>query len=300
VAAEGVSRVLLVGEATARDLRVFEEASTASGVALLHAGADTPLDVIVTRALQQSVQGVLALGPASARVAAAAAETLHLPWHTPEGVHHSTNRLRMRGRLMAMGLPNPWFFAMTAEQPLASVADRLRFPCVIKPAAVDDGRAAIRADEVTAFERAWEAMRGGRSADAGALIVEGFVPGRELALEGVLEHGALRVLAIVDRAGASGPPLTRDEERVVAGTIAHAASALGLTQGPVHAVCRANRSGVLVLEIVPWPPAAPETMALRFATLDRDSGGRAGISLEELLVRQAAGESLDGYGREAE
>ncbi len=149
------------------------------------------------------------------------------------------------------------------------------------------------------------------------VIVEGFIEGREFALEGVLEEGALRVLAIFDKPDPlDGPffeetiyvtPTSLPEHdglatagaRTMASTVAHAAAAIGLRHGPIHAECRINEAGVFVLEIAARPIGGLCARALRFSTLASDRPERDDITLEELLLRQATGESLDAYGREA-
>ncbi len=127
------------------------------------------------------------------------------------------------------------------------------------------------------------------------LIVEAFVPGGELVLQGVLTQGALHVLASV---AVSEGPRTRDGERLAGGMVAHAAAALGLGHGPIHAVCRVNVHGVFILTLSPWPMEARLASRLRFATRDGVRPAREGITLPELLLRHAAGEALDAYGRE--
>jgi biotin carboxylase len=143
------------------------------------------------------------------------------------------------------------------------------------------------------------------------VLVEGFIEGREYALEGVLEEGALRVLAIFDKPDPLDGPffeetiyvtptaLSEYDARVMASTVAHAAAAMGLRHGPVHAECRINDAGVFVLEIAARPIGGLCARALHFATVASDRPERNDITLEELLLRHATGESLDAYGREA-
>jgi hypothetical protein len=249
-----------------------------------------------------AIEGVLAADGPGARIAAAAAERLELPWHPRGAVDASLDPLQARGRLMAAGLPVPWFFTMPAEGTLASVADRLRFPCVVRPLG---GRSAVRAADPASFEAACERVRATLAAGASAsapgaidhgLIVEAFVPGEAVVLEGVLTHGALHVLAMLEARGVLQP---RDEMRVVAGMVAHAAAALGLRHGPVHAVCRVTTQGVVLLGVWPCPGDGAETRALRFAPLDEAGAGREDQTLFEILLRHALGASLEGFGRVA-
>ena len=84
----------------------------------------------------------------------------------------------------------------------------MRYPSVLKPTFLAASRGVIRADDPAQFHDAWQriasilaepeaARRGGEA--AGEVLVEDFVPGREVALEGLLTGGALRVLALFDK-----------------------------------------------------------------------------------------------------
>lgn len=150
-------------------------------------------------------------------------------------------------------------------------------------------------------------------------IVEGFIPGREFAVEGLMSHGTVQVLAIFDKPDpldgpffeetiyvtpSTAPSLVQD---AIADAVTQAASALGLRHGPFHAECRVGgaagsstwaesgpRPAVYVLEVAARPIGGLCARALRFH--DRDSGDL--ISLEELLLRHALGESPRRWARE--
>jgi biotin carboxylase len=282
-------RCVLLASLPAADRAPYLEAAAAIGIDL----TGDPFGA--------AIEGVLAADGPGARMAAAAAERLELPWHPRRAVDASLDPLLARGRLMAAGLPVPWFFTMPADGTLASVADRLRFPCVVRPLG---GRGAVRAADPASFEAACAqvlaTLAAGASASPGGidhgLLVEAFVPGEAVVLEGVLTHGALHVLAMLEARGALQP---HDEARVVASMVAHAAAALGLRHGPVHAACRVTTQGVVTLGVWPWPGDGPETRALRFGTRDEACADREDLTLFEILLRHSLGESLEGFGRVA-
>jgi len=137
--------------------------------------------------------------------------------------------------------------------------------------------------------------------------VESFIEGREFALEAVLERGELRILAVFDKPDPlDGPyfeetiyvtPSSADAatQEALRTAVAKAAEALGLHHGPVHAECRVNASGVFVLEAAARPIGGLCARALQF---EGPGGQQAG--LEELLLRHALGESVDGWRREGQ
>ena len=108
-------------------------------------------------------------------------------------------------------------------------------------------------------------VRASASTNDDTLIVEGFVPGQEFALDGVLEQGALRVFALFEKPDPLDGPFFEEtiyvtparlapaRQHVIAGHIARAALALGLHHGPIHAECRVDGDDIVVLEVAPRP-----------------------------------------------
>jgi biotin carboxylase len=332
--------ILLFATTTGYQTRAFEEAARTLGADLVYVTdlchmLDDPwrdraiavkfwdeaasLEAIRAAARERdlSVRGVLAVGDQPVVLAARAATMLGVPWHSVEAARLSRSKLLTRGRLLAAGLPVPWFFSLPldADADAGTVADRLRFPCVVKPHGLSASRGVIRANTPDEFDAALTRLRALlarpeiralREPFHDEALVEGFIEGREYALEGLLEAGTLRVLAIFDKPDPLDGPffeetiyvtpsaLSRDEQLRMAGAIAHAAAAMGFRHGPLHAECRVNAAGVFVLEVAARPIGGLCARALRFVTPDEEC-----VSLEHLLVRHALGEGLDGHGRDA-
>ncbi|HET6200886.1 MAG TPA: ATP-grasp domain-containing protein, partial [Candidatus Acidoferrales bacterium] len=132
-----------------------------------------------------------------------------------------------------------------------------------------------------------------REQSLGRLLIEEYIPGREVAVEGLLDQGNFKVLAIFDKPEPLEGPyfeetiyvtpsrLSGAQQSALRDCAAHAVHALGLTHGPVHAEFRINERGPWVLEIAPRPIGGLCSRALRF--------GPKRISLEKLLLRHALG-----------
>jgi biotin carboxylase len=145
-----------------------------------------------------------------------------------------------------------------------------------------------------------------RDADTGVVLVERFIPGREFALEAILDHGTLQVLAIFDKPDPLDGPFFEEtiyvtpsraaaaEQAAMGEAVAAACRALGLSHGPVHAECRVADGTVHVLEVAARPIGGLCAGALRFA---RHAGDEP-IPLEELLLRHAAGLAWRPWSRE--
>jgi len=140
------------------------------------------------------------------------------------------------------------------------------------------------------------------SGDAAAfLLAEQYIPGLEVALEGLLEAGALRTLALFDKPDPLEGPFFEETiyvtpsrlpdgvQRRIEAAAANACAALGLSEGPVHAELRVNDDGPWVIEVAARSIGGLCSRTLRFGT---------GMSLEELILRHALGWPIDSLVRE--
>ena len=327
-------RVLLLATTTGYQTTAFGDAASRLGLDVVYAtdrchqledpwrdGAvpirfhDEPasVDAILESAKTRPIDGVLALGDRPAVIAARVLQKLGLPGNPPDAVAAARNKLVARERFRAAGLPAPWFTRVAMDgDPIA--VPQVTFPCVVKPLGLSGSRGVMRANTESELADALSRLRAllrapdivaERSDVHASALVEEFIPGPEFALEGVLEHGSLRVLAVFDKPDPLDGPFFEETiyvtparaeaavERAIVDAIAAAATALGLRHGPIHAECRVSPRGVFVLEVAPRPIGGLCARVLRF---QEQGSGRFG--LEEGLLRHALGESASGWTRE--
>jgi biotin carboxylase len=189
---------------------------------------------------------------------------------------------------------------------------------VLKPLALSGSRGVMRADNASGFVAAFERLRrlllsldvrAERNQAHDAILVEGFISGREYAVEGVLHHGVFDALAIFDKPDPLDGPFfeetlyvtpsvaSAEEQTAIVAAVSKAARAIGLRHGPIHAECRVSSEGVFILEVAARPIGGLCARALRFQL--RTPNPESRITLEELLLRQAVGESPSAWAREA-
>ncbi len=289
------------------------------------------VDAILDAARQRPLDGLLVVGDRPTVIAARVAEALGLPGHPSDAATIARHKIATRERLRDAGLPVPWFVHLRAGDRLAvdialdtALPDALTaaptpYPCVVKPVALSGSRGVMRADDAAALAAAYERLcallrspdvRVERNAAHDLVLIEGFIPGREYAVEGLMHHGALQVLAVFDKPDRLDGPFFEEtiyvtpsaapeaDVRAVTGAIGRAASAIGLHHGPIHAECRVNAQGVYVLEVAARPIGGLCARALRFARTATGSAADAPIALEELLLRHALGEDPRAWVRE--
>ena len=280
-------------------------------------------------AAEHPLDAVVGVDDGSTLVAAAAAEQLGLPHNPVAAVERSRDKAKARQAFAAAGLPTPGFAmhpATLAPSELIALATSTRYPCVLKPLSRSGSQGVIRADDSSAFVAAFARVAANLGCDADGpaastepgtaaastepaaaaaqsarILVEDFIPGVEVALEGLLRAGTLEVLAIFDKPDPLDGPyfeetlyvtpsrLDGDRQRQVESAVARATHALGLREGPVHAEVRLNADGAWVLEVAARSIGGLCARALRFGT---------GVSLEELILRHAAGLDLPPHDRE--
>ena len=275
----------------------FEDARWSAGVIVDYARAN-PLD------------GVVAVGDRPTPTAAWACQALGFLHNSPAAAEACRDKYRSRERLRAAGLRVPAFRRFQVDDDPRAIAREVEFPCVLKPLALSASRGVIRADTpeefVAAFERIRALLRSRevqvlREETSNFIQVERFIPGREVALEGLLDRGRLKVLALFDKPDPLDGPFFEETlyvtpsrlpaatQKEIVAAVGQACKALGLSHGPLHAELRLNREGPWVLEVAARSIGGLCARALQF---------EGGTSLEELIIRQALGEDVSGSARE--
>ncbi len=175
---------------------------------------------------------------------------------------------------------------------------------MLKPLGFSASRGVIRADGPEEFAAAFSRIRAMLETrdvrrlkqDQNRWIqVEGFIEGREFALEGILAGGSLQALALFDKPDPLNGPFFEETiyvtpsresagvQRQLLETAGQAVRALGLERGPVHIELRFNGEGAWILEVAARPIGGLCSRALRF---------EGGMTLEELILRHALGEDV--------
>ena len=266
---------------------------------------------IVAIAKERRLDAIVGVDDGSTEVAAAAAAALGLPHNPLAAVRASRNKAAARACFAAAGLPTPRHLVVKADANPAAilVGGRVHFPAVIKPTDLSGSQGVIRADDpagfVAAFRRVADLVRSPAVCAPGAapqaLLVEDFIAGPEVAVEGLVRAGRLEVLAVFDKPDPLDGPFFEETIYVtpsrlptaalaiIEATTADAVRALGLTDGPIHAELRLGEGGPWVLEVAARSIGGLCARTLRFG---------AGVALEELILRGAAGLPLPPHDRE--
>lgn len=282
-------------------------------VALDYRDPETAAEKIVGLAAARRIAGIVPASDGAAVLASLAARRLGLPANPPEAARRAADKHASRTAMAAAGVPVPPFRLRSLDEDAEAAAREASYPCVLKPLVLSGSRGVIRADDPAGFVAAWRridrilkgARRERRPIEGRAgrrILIERFVPGAEVAVEGLLRGGALEVLALFDKPDPLDGPFFEetiyvtpsrhpaDLQRSIADVTARACGALGLVEGPIHAELRLPREGPVVLEVAARSIGGLCSRTLRFG---------AGLSLEEVLVAHAVGIPMDQLRRDA-
>ena len=258
-------------------------------------------------ALGRKPDAVLAVDDSGLDLAALLCEYFYLPGNAPEAVRQTRDKLAFRNLLRRGGLRCPEFRHLDSDTQQTKPPPPLVFPVVVKARRLGASRGVIRADTPQAYAQAVQWVRAiqakaDRDAATLGLVVENFIPGREYALEGLLQDGRLRVLALFDKPDPLDGPyfeetlyltpsrLAQERQDEIAQTVQRACKLAGLERGPIHAEMRVNAEGVWLLEIAARSIGGLCGRMLRHAL---------GMSLEQLILREALNLPLPEVKHEA-
>jgi len=245
----------------------------ADGAIALHFEKPEEAAAAILEALRnRRPSAILALGDRPTTTAALVARFLGLRGNPPEATENCRNKLRQREIFRDAGLPSPAFFAFGIHENLDDILPRAPFPCVLKPLSLAASQGVIRANSEQEFRMAVRRiadllespeLQVLRESTLDRILVESYIPGREVAIEGLLSAGELRILAIFDKPDPLEGPFFEEsiyvtpsrkpagEQRALEDCCRQAVKALSLVHGPIHAEFRINERGVWPLEIAP-------------------------------------------------
>jgi biotin carboxylase len=245
------------------------------------------------------VDAVVAADTPMLVLAATVAARIGLPHNPVDAVRAATDKAAQRQRWAAAGVPQPSFRLVAAGDCVRPAAEAIGFPCVVKAVSLSGSQGVLRADDpaaaVEAARRIRQILDEAERPASEPLLIEEYLPGPELSIDGVLSAGDLTVTAVFDKPGMPDGPtfeetLLVSPSRLAAGTLAaavrtaaDAARSLGLSTGPIHAELRVGDRGPAMLELASRSIGGLCSRALRFP---------GGASLEEIVLANALGRPI--------
>jgi len=240
----------------------------------------------------------------TAIVAAVIAQRLGLKGNPVHAMQAARDKHQQRELLAKAGVPIPRFMLRGLNEEPSEIARTVTYPCVVKPLRLSASRGVMRADNVQGFMEAQNRLRSIVREPEASFLVEEFIPGYEVALEGLVVNRRMHVLAIFDKPDPLDGPFFEETiyvtpsqvpaalQKAIVDCADRAVRALGITEGPIHAELRYNERGPWLIELAARPIGGRCSAVLRF--------GDKGVTLEEIILRHALGMPIPSLQRERE
>ena len=253
---------------------------------------DLAAEAIVRIGDDALIDGVVAADDAGVVAAAIAGRKLGVRANEPEAAAATRDKGRQRALLRAAEVPQPRFAAISPGDDGVQAAASVGYPLVMKPVDRAAGQGVMRVDQASDLSTAISRARS-IAGDKTPLLVEEFMPGDEVALEGLVRDGELTTLAIFDKPDAVEGPFfpetilvtpSRLDEKIQAEcrrVSAAALAAIGISHGPVHVEMKVDGAVVRVIEVAARSIGGLCSRSLTFGLL--------GTTLETLILRNAIG-----------
>ncbi len=277
---------------------VLEEFSDGGTVTIDFENIEHGTSQILEYADKYPLKAIIGIDDETTLLAAKACQILGLRGSDPDAVESTRNKYLFRTRLANSGLQTPSFFLVQIDDDPFEAARRSNYPVVLKPLALSASRGVIRANNEEEFAAALKRIRAilkqsnlGEE-NAKNILVESYIPGQEVALEGILEYGKLQVLALFDKPDPLEGPFFEETifvtpsrlpdqlQKEIHTTVESAAFHLGLREGAIHAELRINEVGVWLIEVAARSIGGNCARTLQFG---------AGARLEDVILRHAIG-----------
>jgi len=288
----------------------LEAANPAGLLTLDFQHPDRAAEAVHVFAREHPVNAVVGVDDDTAIVAAAIAERLKLKGNPLPAVLAARDKHQQRELLAKAGVAIPRFMLRRLDEDPAAIAKTITYPCVLKPLRLSASRGVIRADNAASFVKAQERLKAIVCEPAAGFLIEEFIPGYEVALEGLVVKRRLHVLALFDKPDPLDGPFFEETIYVTPSSVPaglqaaikdcadRAVRALGIIEGPIHAELRYNERGPWLIELAARPIGGRCSAALRFGA--RGSGLGVGITLEEIILRHALDMPIPSLEREPE
>ena len=243
------------------------------------------------------VDAIIGVDDSSVLTAARAAADLGLHHNPVEAVAATRDKAKLRQLLDSAGVAQP-DYRLAPPGAVGHAAGEVGYPVVVKPTGLSASRGVIRVDDpsgASATENRIRNILTSAGLPAGqSLLVERYIPGAEIAVEGLISQDGLEVLAIIDKPDPLEGPFFEETLYVTPSRhdpivqqratelMESVVDAIGLTTGPVHGEIRITPEGeCYLIEIAARSIGGLCGRALTFGLL--------GESLEVAILRSALG-----------
>ncbi len=251
------------------------------------------------------LKAVIGVDEESIVLAAKLSKILKVEHNPVDSVLLTKDKYLMRIQFKKAGVNSPWFKLFSIHDSLEMIINEISFPSVIKPTFLSGSQGVIRVNTKEELSNGIKTLkelllldyireRGGEKSEW--FLIEEYISGKEVSIEGIVTKGKLKVLTIFDKPESPQGPtfeetiivtpsaLSKKNQLNIFETAQNAVSALGILKGPVHIELRTNSFANYILECASRSIGGLCSKALEF---------QGGASLEELIICSYLGRNVE-------
>lgn len=192
------------------------------------------------------------------RAVAKACEVCGLPGISFDTAIKATDKGEMIKAFEAAGVEHPWYFIVPSQPELATMIDKITYPCIMKPTDNAGSRGVVLCHNREELKNEYEYSR--RESRGGAVIIEEYLQGPEFSIEVMVIDGEPHVLQITDKLTTGAPhfvemghsqPTRQSEENSarIRDLTCRAVKAVGINVGPAHVEMILTKDGPKMVEL---------------------------------------------------
>lgn len=264
-----------------------------SGITIDFSQPEKALDIILLATTGKNIVAVLATDDLVVTLASQIAQSLDLPHNDPKSSQLTYRKDLARLQLKQQGCNVPEFNIFDFNE-ADTQSKNINYPVVLKPLMLSGSRGVIRANNPEEFLKASVIIQNilskeyKNSFEYNHFLVEEFLDGKEIAIDGFVQNGKFITMALFDKPDPlNGPyfeesyyvtPSNHPEEtqQQIINEVSKCCKAYGLTHGPIHAEARITKHGIVLIEM------ASRTIGGQCAQMIENV---LGVRLEELIIR---------------
>jgi biotin carboxylase len=245
----------------------------------------------------RKIDGVICVAADAPITAATVAQRLGIPGIPLESAQLACDKLAMKQRFLAAGVPVPWFSPVATPQALQRIAVQQGRDLVIKPVDSRGSRGVQRVAQVSDLDQAF--MRARQHSPTERVMVEQYLSGPQVSTESIIVNGRCYTPGFSDRnyeyleryapffienGGDLPSQLPQDIQAKVKAVVAQAAAALGIVNGTVKGDIVVHKGEPHVIEL------AARLSGGFFCT--REIPLNTGVDFVGAAIRMALGEQV--------
>lgn len=174
------------------------------------------------------------------------------------------DKYEMRKELLKNNIRVPQFIKVNSYAPFLKAIDIVGLPCIAKPTDAMASEGVLKIENTDNLESIYANMiRANKEivkSDHNELLVEEYIDGPEVSVEGVVSNGELKIMGITEKTTEEEPffneimhihpaPLEEEIEREIYTMTEKAVKALNIQFGGVHLEARLSKKGPTIIEI---------------------------------------------------